>query len=459
MYNRKLSFHFTGIGGSGMSGLAEILLNLGYSVSGSDQNDSAICDRLRAKGAIIYRGHSAQHLSENASLLVFSSAISQGNEEIIEARRRGLPVISRATVLAELMRLKFSIAVAGSHGKTTTTSMIAHVLESGGLDPTVVIGGQLQSIGSGARLGQGDYLVAETDESDKSFLLIKPSVAVVTNVDSEHLSAYGSFEELEKSFKTFVDAVPFYGLAVFCIDDPSARRLFENYAGRKVSYGFSEDAEVRACEVQCDNRGCIFKLSIESDQVKDLEVRLPLLGRHMIQNSLASFAVGREFEVSAEITRSALQGFSGVKRRLERVGQKAGVVYFSDYGHHPTEIRATLAALKEGWKSSGAKLHVVFEPHRYSRTKDSLKEFVSAFKDCDRLIVTEIYGAGEAPIEGVSGEALLDSIQHPSKVFVDDLQSVAGRLLPGLDNGDVVVFMGAGAIGHLPRLILETENY
>lgn len=445
MYNPSLHFHFTGIGGSGMSGLAEILLRLGYRVSGSDQKLGPQTERLRSLGAQIFAGHAAAHLPESASLLVYSSAIDPANPELIAAGERGLPVVRRAEVLAELMRLKYGVGVAGSHGKTTTTSMTAAILERGGLDPTVVIGGQVKAIGSGGKLGRGDYLVAETDESDRSFLLLRPTIAVVTNIDAEHLSAYASLTELEESFHQFVRSVPFYGLAVLCIDDPRVRDLAERYRGRKMTYGVSPDAQLRAVDIVPHRAGTAFRVLRNGVDVCCIE--LPMLGRHIVVNSLAAIAVALEFGVPPTVIAAALGDFSGVKRRLENLGEFDGVTVINDYGHHPTEVKATIQAVRAGWGRELRRLHVVFQPHRYTRTRDCFVMFLDSFGDADNLIISSIYGASEAPIEGVSGEALAAAISHPAVRYVAELETIGDELRRELAPGDVIIFLGAGSIG------------
>ncbi|MFM1848743.1 MAG: UDP-N-acetylmuramate--L-alanine ligase [Pseudomonadota bacterium] len=445
MYNSALHFHFAGIGGSGMSGLAEILLNLGFRVSGSDQKVTATVVRLRQLGAEIFEGHAAEHLPSGASLLVYSSAIDRANPEIVEAERRGLPIVRRAEVLAELMRLKYGVGVAGSHGKTTTTSMTAAILERGGLDPTVVIGGQVKSMGSGGKLGRSDYLVAETDESDRSFLLLRPTIAVVTNIDAEHLNAYTSLAELEESFHQFVRSVPFYGLAVLCIDDPRVRDLAELYKGRKITYGVSPQAQLRAVNIEPHRDGTTFEVVRNGEPI--CRVHLPMLGRHIVVNSLAAIAVGLEFGIAPETIAAALGEFSGVKRRLEVLGEHGGVTVINDYGHHPTEVKATIQAVRSGWGSELRRLHVVFQPHRYTRTRDCFVTFLDAFGECDNLTITEIYAASEAPIEGITGDTLAGAITHPAARYIKDFDDVLPRLLAEVEPGDVVVCLGAGSIG------------
>ncbi len=452
MYNSRLHFHFTGIGGSGMSGIAEILMTLGFQVSGSDMKASETTRMLERLGAEVSIGHDAQNLPAGASLLVYSSAVDATNPEMVEAHRRGIPVVRRAEVLAELMRLKYGVAVGGSHGKTTTTSLCAAVLERGGLDPTVVIGGQLKARDSGSRVGKSEFLVAETDESDRSFLLMKPTIAVVTNIDSEHLSAYASLTDLEQSFKTFVESVPFYGLAVLCVDDHRVRELARLYTKRKVTYGYSPDAELQPRIIEQSPSGTTFEVWRGGERL--LGTHLPMLGRHLVLNCVAAVAVGLEFEIPVQAIEEAIASFSGVKRRLEVIGEHSGVTVISDYGHHPTEIRATLQAVREGWRDHMRQLHVVFQPHRYSRTKECFVEFLDAFQDADHVIATEIYAASEQPIPGISGKALCDAIVHGRKHFVSDVKGVPDFLIPKLQAGDLVLCLGAGSIGSLPEQIM-----
>ncbi len=453
MYKAGLYFHFIGIGGSGMSGLAEILLASGFRVSGSDIKQSAVCTRLIALGAHIVFEHGVDSIPPEASLVVFSSAITEENPEIQEAKRRKLPIVRRAEVLAELMRLKFGVGVAGSHGKTTTTSITSTILESGGLDPTVIIGGQLQHLGSGARLGQGDYLVAETDESDRSFLLMKPTVAVVTNIDDEHMNAYTSRDDLENSFRAFIESVPFYGLAILCIDDPVLRNFLPQISRRTMSYGFSEDADLRAVDIVGGSGGMEFSVILQEENLG--RFFLPMLGRHLVQNTLAAIAVGLEFGVPIDSIRGSLCSFSGVKRRLEVVGTSRGITVMSDYGHHPTEIKASLRALKECYTNPKRRITAVFQPHRFSRTKECWDDLLDAFTDCDRVVITDIYSANEAPIEGITGESLLSAIRHDSRIFVPSLDEVGSVVGDELSEGDVVVCMGAGSIGALPEALLS----
>lgn len=452
MYNPRLHFHFIGIGGSGMSGLAEILLASGFQVSGSDIKKSEICQRLEQLGASIQIGHSASNVPPTASLVVYSSAVGMTNPEIREAKRRKLPVVRRAEVLAELMRLKFGVGVAGSHGKTTTTSMTATILDAGSLDPTVVIGGQVKTLGTGGRLGQGEYLVAETDESDRSFLLLKPTVAIVTNIDDEHMNAYRSRRDLEESFRRFVDAVPFYGLAILCIDDPVVRQIARQTTRRVLTYGFAKDADLTAVDVVPQRTGMEFSVVYRGAHLGRFV--LPMFGRHLVQNCLGAIAVGLEFGISVDVIKSALASFQGVKRRLEVVGVINEITVMNDYGHHPTEIRATLRAIRECFGSSVKRMLVVFQPHRYTRTQLCWEELKQSFSEADHLIMTDVYAASEEPIVGVSGDALLRETVHAHKEFCANLEDIPALLKGIAQPGDVVLCLGAGPIGALPGEVL-----
>jgi UDP-N-acetylmuramate--alanine ligase len=451
MYNPSLHFHFTGIGGIGMSGIAEVLLQQGFKVSGSDISYNESCKRLAGLGAQIFTGHRGENLPSGASLLVYSSAVRKDNPELVAAHERRIPVVPRAQVLAELMRLKHGIAVAGSHGKTTTTSFIAHMLHGAGLDPTVVIGGKVNSIGgSGARLGKGSFLVAESDESDRSFLLLRPTIAVVTNIDSEHLDAYASMAELEECFASFINSVPFYGLAALCTDDPRLQKISDSYGRRQITFGLGPNAEIRAQGITASRTGMSYSVLRRGEELFSLI--LPMHGFHMVSNSLGAVAVGLELGLSPEQIKAGLESFPGVGRRLELVGVKNDVEVLTDYGHHPTEIRATLGALRQSRPDS--KIHVVFQPHRYSRTKSCFVDFVGAFKDCDAVYVTEIYAASEDPIAGVTGSTLVAALDHPNRKFINEPKDFL-KEISGLNSGDVVLCLGAGSIGQLPGIILE----
>ncbi|MCB0336633.1 MAG: UDP-N-acetylmuramate--L-alanine ligase, partial [Bdellovibrionales bacterium] len=407
---------------------------------------------LQEQGAQIMIGHAAENLPAEASLVVYSSAVPSENPEFQEARLRGIPIVRRAEVLAELMRLKYGVAVAGSHGKTSTTSMVGAILEEAGLDPTVVIGGIVKSIGTGGKLGKSNYLVAESDESDRSFLILKPTVAVVTNIDKEHLQAYKSLEDLEHSFEKFINAVPFYGLAVLCADDPKVSDLAARYTKRMMTYGMSPQADIRADNVVQQRSTTSFDVLVRNEF--RFRIDLPLPGRHLMVNSLAAIAVAMEFGVSDAQIVSGLNSFAGVGRRLETIGVVQGVTVVDDYGHHPTEIKASIQALRDGFGSELNRLHVVFQPHRYSRTQDSFVDFIQSFRECDRLITTEIYSAGESPIEGISGQVLSDAINHPEKEFCSTLDECRTAITQGLSQGDVVLCCGAGSIGGFAQTIV-----
>ncbi|MCI5065689.1 UDP-N-acetylmuramate--L-alanine ligase [bacterium] len=443
MYNRELHFHFTGIGGSGMSGIAEILVQNGYTVSGSDLVFSSACKRLEGLGVPISLGHSAENLPHSASLLVYSSAVNGENPELQEARRRDLPVVKRAEVLAELMRMKFGIGIAGAHGKTTTTSMVGWLLEQGDLDPTVIIGGQVRKRGSGGRSGQGDFLVAEADESDRSFLLLKPVIALVTNIDREHMNAYGSEEELREAFHQFLNSVPFYGLAALCIDDPYLREVADNFQRRCTTYGFSEDADVRGVVRNLREEGVTLDIFLRDEFFLTAEV--PVIGRHLAQNAVGAVAIARELGISAEKIQHGLASYPGVERRLEKLGHCRGITVYNDYGHHPVEVEATLKALRES--SSAQKIRVFFQPHRYSRTEECYEQFLDCFQDADEVWIADIHGAGESPIAGVSGEGLARDIRHPAAHYLPLSEEPLYSTLDKIPQGEIVLFLGAGSIG------------
>jgi UDP-N-acetylmuramate--alanine ligase len=436
--------HFVGIGGTGMCGLAEILLSLGYEVSGSDlATGTEATERLARLGARIAAGHAAEN-ARGKDLLVVSSAIREENAEVREARRLGIPVIKRGEMLAEIMRLKYGVAVAGAHGKTTTTSLIGHVLSSAGLDPTVIVGGRLRSIGSNARMGSGDVLVAEADESDGSFLNLLPTVAVVTNIDREHLDHYRDLAEIREAFLRFIHGVPFYGVAVLCADDPNLREMIPQVNKPVLTYGTGEGARVRATAAAPAPDGSRFTVCADG---RDLgEFLLPLPGAHNVLNALACVGVARFLGVPTEAIRRGLASFEGVGRRFEKRGEAAGVVHIDDYGHHPTEIAAVLRTAREVF--AGRRLVVLFQPHRYTRTAALRREFGPAFRDADALVLTEIYAAGETPIEGVSGAALAESITAAGTrvLFAPGEAEAIARAVAELRPGDVLLTLGAGSI-------------
>jgi UDP-N-acetylmuramate--alanine ligase len=447
MYPTLKDIHFVGIGGIGMSGLAEILLTMGCRVTGSDLKRSPVTDRLRRRGAKVHFGHRAENVSKTnpPQVVVMSSAVAKANPELEEARGRGIPVISRGEMLAELMRLKYGIAVAGSHGKTTTTSLVAAVLDAGGFDPTVVIGGRVKSLRANARLGKGDFLVAEADESDGSFLHLSPTIAVVTNVDREHMDHYKDFEALRATFEAFTAKIPFYGLAVFCADHTETARLAGGFGKRFVTYGMKEKADYQAVKIRQKGWGSEFDVKFRGETLGKIRLQQP--GLHNVLNSLAAVAVGRELGIKFADIRRALGNFRGIGRRLE-ILHKGDVMIVDDYGHHPEEIKATLAALRPAIKKS--RLWVLFQPHRYTRTKDLFAEFTKAFGRADEVVLTEIYAAGEEPIRGVSGAVLADAVkkEHGGKgvTFLPRVDELAEAVFPRLKKGDVVLTLGAGDI-------------
>lgn len=440
--------HFVGIGGIGMSGIAEVMLNLGYQVQGSDGRASAITKRLEKLGATIYLGQKAEQV-HGAGAIVMSSAIKPDNPELVEARARLIPVVRRAEMLAELMRLKWTVAVGGTHGKTTTTTMIAALLEGGGLDPTVINGGIINAYGSNAKLGMGQWMVVEADESDGSFLKLFPTVAVVTNIDPEHMEHYGDFDVLRKAFDSFVENLPFYGFAVLCIDHPEVQTLVSRVTDRRIiTYGFNPQADVRAENLTLEPTGSRFDVvfrGIDGEEDRWTGLFLPMAGKHNTQNVLSAIAVSRELGLSETQVRSGLDNFGGVKRRFTHVGDWNGVTIIDDYGHHPVEIAAVLQAARQ---VSKGKVHAVMQPHRYSRLSDLFEEFSTCFNDADHVYITDVYAAGEAPIEGIDGPALVESlIAHGHKQVQSVSEDiVAATLKPHIENGDLIVCLGAGDI-------------
>jgi UDP-N-acetylmuramate--alanine ligase len=466
MFAKIQQIHFVGIGGIGMSGIAEVLLNLGYRVSGSDLRSLAVTQRLEGFGAKVFEGHRAENIS-GAEVVVTSSAISDENPEVVKAHELHVPVIQRAEMLAELMRLKYGIAIAGMHGKTTTTSMVAAVLAGGGLDPTVVVGGRVDALGSNARLGKSQYLVAEADESDRSFLKLSPILSVVTNIDREHMDCYRNMRDVKKTFLEFMDRVPFYGMVVVCNDDPILRRLLPQAKRRTVTYGTKRGSDflIKIAEGKShpphfsQNQGEVghplnrFRVSYQHKDLGEFTLHVP--GVHNILNATAAIAVGVGLDVGVEAIRAGLDQFRGVDRRFQLRGRAAGVSVIDDYGHHPTEIRATLAAARScGFR----KVHVVFQPHRYTRTRDLMEEFTTAFGDADSLFVLDIYAASEKPIEGISGEGLARAIREKggrdaqyAGSFADAVRAVA----EAAQDGDMILTLGAGSVSQLGPMILE----
>lgn len=444
MYKKYRHIHFVGIGGVGMSGIAEVLVNLGYTVSGSDMKASETTARLESLGAKIFIGHAAGNV-EDAHVVVTSTAVKRDNPEVVAAREHQIPVIPRAEMLAELMRLKYGIAIAGAHGKTTTTSMVATMLAAAEMDPTVVIGGRLDSFGSGAKLGQGEFIVAEADESDGSFLKLSPTIAVVTNIDEEHLDYYtNGIEQIKDAFVSFVNKVPFYGVAVLCLDVLNVQALLPRMEKRYTTYGLSAQADTYARDVAFKGLGSSFEVVHMGVSLGRFELSVP--GLHSVYNSLATIAVGLDLEIAPGVIKDALRNFGGLHRRFQVKGEARGVVVVDDYGHHPTEIKATLAAAKGGWDKRTV---VVFQPHRYTRTRDVMKEFFTAFNQADSLVVMDIYAAGEQPIEGVSAEKLLAGIKshgHKDAQFIPDAQDAADWLAANVREGDLVITLGAGDV-------------
>jgi UDP-N-acetylmuramate--alanine ligase len=454
MFATSQHAHFIGIGGIGMSGIAEILLNLGMKVSGSDLRRGPVTDRLAQLGATIYQGHDAGHVA-GATVVVTSSAVGAANPEVLEAHARKIPVIQRAEMLAELMRLKYSIAIAGMHGKTTTTSMVASVLSAGGLDPTVVVGGRVDSMGSNARLGTTQYLVAEADESDRSFLKLSPILAVVTNLDREHMDCYHDMADVERAFLTFMDKVPFYGAVTACLDNPLLAAILPRVHRRVFTYGTAPAANYRLEFLEAGHGPFArFQVVTAGGPLGPFELHVP--GRHNVLNATAAVAIAHQLEVPSDKISEGLNHFRGVDRRFQLRGEARGVTVVDDYGHHPTEIRATLAAARE---CGHAKIHVVFQPHRYSRTKDLLDKFRGAFIDADSVIVLPIYAASEEPIPGVTAELLVSRIEGPQVQYAPDFPAAVAAVVAQAREGDLILTLGAGSVSQLgPQILAALEG-
>jgi len=452
MFKRYQQIHFIGIGGAGMSGIAEVLLNMGYRITGSDLKRTETVERLAELGAKVFIGHDATHV-EGAHVVVYSSAVAKDNVEVQGARQRGLPVIARAEMLAELMRLKYGIAVAGTHGKTTTTSMVAAVLAEGGFDPTIVVGGRVGSLGANARLGQGEFLVAEADESDGSFLKLSPTIAVVTTVDAEHLDYYPSVEAIRETFLQFVNKVPFYGAVVLCLDQPNIQLMIPRVEKRLLTYGLESGAELTARRVALSGLTSRFEVVHRGRTLGECVLQVP--GTHNVLNGLAAIAVGLDLEIPFTTIGKALAAFSGVQRRFQVKGEAQGVLVVDDYGHHPAEIRATLAAAKA---SFDRRVVTVFQPHRYTRTLHLRQEFLTAFYQADVLLVMDIYPAGESPIPGVHARDLAEGIAahgHREVVYLDnDRTGILDYLSENTRPGDLVLTLGAGDVGQLAGELL-----
>ena len=454
--------HFVGIGGSGMSGIAEILFNLGYQISGSDLSDSSVLQRLSSMGIQTYVGHAASHV-EKADAVVTSTAVKASNPEVVKAREMHIPIVPRALMLAELMRLKQGIAIAGTHGKTTTTSLVASVLAEAGLDPTFVIGGRLNSAGANARLGSGEYIVVEADESDASFLNLLPVMAVVTNIDADHMETYGhDFGRLQKAFVDFLHRMPFYGTAILCTDDAAVRAIVDQVTCPVTSYGFSEDAQVRAIHVKAVGGQMHFTVQRSNGvTLPDMEIVLNLPGRHNVLNALSAIAVAVELNIEDAAVQKALSEFKGVGRRFQRYGDHsngndAAVTVVDDYGHHPVEMAATLAAARGAFPNR--RLVLAFQPHRYTRTRDCFEDFVKVMGLADAVLLAEVYAAGEPPIVAADGRALIRALRIADKVeaiFVDDIQTMAQAAVDFLKAGDVLLCMGAGSVSGVAGAVVE----
>ncbi|MGA2550800.1 MAG: UDP-N-acetylmuramate--L-alanine ligase [Burkholderiaceae bacterium] len=462
MKHKVKHIHFVGIGGSGMSGIAEVLLNLGFTVSGSDVSSNAATQRLAMLGARVVQGHAAEQIT-GVDAIVVSSAVKSDNPEVLAARAKRLPIVPRAVMLAELMRLKRGIAIAGTHGKTTTTSLVASVLAQGGLDPTFVIGGLLNSAGANAKLGLGEFIVVEADESDASFLNLTPVMAVITNIDADHMETYGhDFARLRHAFVHFTQRLPFYGTAIVCIDDPHVREIVPFISKPVTTYGFGEEAQVRAVEARAEGGRMRFTVTRQNGQsLSSLDVTLNLPGRHNIQNALAAIAVATELGVSDDAITEALVHFTGVGRRFQRYGEiatKRGgrFALVDDYGHHPAEMAATLEAARGAFP--GRRIVLAFQPHRFTRTRDLFEDFVKVLSTTDALLLAEVYPAGEAPIVAADSRALARAIRVAGQIepiFVEDMERMPSAIWSMAEDGDVVITMGAGAIGGVPGKLLE----
>jgi UDP-N-acetylmuramate--alanine ligase len=461
MKHKVKHIHFVGIGGSGMSGIAEVLLNLGYTISGSDLGSNAASQRLATLGATVMLGHAAENIN-GADAVVTSTAVKGDNPEVIAARARHIPIVPRALMLAELMRLKSGIAIAGTHGKTTTTSLVASVLAQGGLDPTFVIGGRLNSAGANAKLGSGDFIVAEADESDASFLNLLPVIEVITNIDADHMETYGhDFAKLKQAFIEFTQRLPFYGVAVLCLDDANVREIMPFVSKPVVTYGFHEDAEVRAIDARAADGKMHF--TVVQQGYENMQVSLNQPGMHNVQNACAAIAIAREVGVADTATQKALSEFNGVGRRFTRYGEIAletggSFALVDDYGHHPVEMAATLAAARGAYP--GRRLVLAFQPHRYTRTRDLFEDFVKVISTADAVVLAEVYAAGEAPILAADGRALTRALRVVGKVepvFVEEIADMPESLLHVLKDGDVLIVMGAGSISAVPGKLSQAK--
>jgi UDP-N-acetylmuramate--alanine ligase len=464
VFERFKVIHFVGIGGIGMSGIAEVLFNLGYDVTGSDIKDSETTRRLRELGIKVYIGHEAENI-DDAHVVVVSSAVSDKNPEIAEAKRRLIPVIPRAEMLAELARLKYGILVAGAHGKTTTTSLISTILAHAGFDPTIIIGGRLKATGNNARLGQGDFLVAEADESDGSFLKLSPTIAVATNIDREHLDFFQSIDALKEAFVSFLNKIPFYGVSILCIENEHLRELLPSLHRRYITYGFRSEAEISAKNIRKGFMSISFEATHKGADIGNFD--LPLLGEHNVLNSLAAIGVALKLRIDIPVIKEALKKFGGIQRRFEFKGEAEEIRVFDDYGHHPTEIKATLKAAKEGLllkqntelsMQQAGRLFVLFQPHRYTRTRDLMDEFGTSFRDADFLILLDVYSAGERPIEGINSATLLEQIKKNGRnnaLFVKNKDEAINHIISNMRKGDLLLTLGAGDVWKVGDEILR----
>lgn len=446
MFSSIKKIHFVGIGGIGMSGIAEILLDQGFNVSGSDKSLSEVTDRLKKLGATIFEGHKPEHIAADVDALVYSSAVSPDNPEVVEAQRRKIPVIRRAEMLAEVMRLKYGIGIAGTHGKTTTTSMISLVLMEGGLDPTVIVGGKLSGLGgTNARLGHGEFIVVEADEFDRSFLSLTPTIAVLTTLETDHLDCYRDLEDIKGAFIQFASRVPFYGFVVLCLDEPALLDILPQLSKKKIiTYGFNPQADVQAFEIHHKENTSTFTVARAERELGSVKLQVP--GKHNIQNALAAIAVGLELGVPFEKIKAGIEKFTGVYRRWEKKGEVGGIAVYDDYAHHPTECKATLAGAKAGWRR---RVVCVFQPHLYTRTRDFYEEFAKSFLLSDVLIVTDVYPAREEPIQGITGELIVHAAKqfgHKDAHYVPDKKQIPSFLKSVAKKGDIIITMGAGDI-------------
>ncbi len=456
MYKGDLRIHFVGIGGIGMSGIAEVLYNLGYRISGSDIRETDTTKRLENIGIKIYYGHKADNINA-AEVVVISSAIKKDNPELLEAKKLGIPVILRAEMLAEILRMKYSILIAGTHGKTTTSSLIAHMMHSAEMDPTLIVGGKLNNFGTNAKLGQGNFVVAEADESDGSFLLLSPTIAVVTNIEREHMDHYNTYENLEKAFVDFLNKVPFYGLNIVCLDNPGIQKIIPRLNRRVITYGLSHQADLRAENILNRERESEFDVIFVDKNLGKFKISIP--GKHNVLNALASIAVGLELGIDVDKIKSSFVNFQGIQRRFQIKGEEKGIIIVDDYGHHPTEIKATLDTARNFWKG---RIIALFQPHRYSRTQDLFQEFLTSFYDADVVLVMDIYAASEDEIPGISGLALAEGIRsfgHKHSIYVGDKDSAYKFLKNFLKEGDLLITLGAGDVYKVgEKLIEELRN-